>query len=57
MIKSKLWKFKRFLIVAILVLIAVAAMPASVTYFTDSFKAASESAADFIVIEWILELF
>ena len=38
MSKSKLWRFKTFLIVATLVLIAVAAAPASVVYFSDSFK-------------------
>jgi hypothetical protein len=38
MSKSKLWRFKTFLIVATLVLLAVAAAPASVVYFSDSFK-------------------
>jgi hypothetical protein len=37
MSKSKLWKFKNFLIIAMLVLIAVAATPASAVYFSDSF--------------------
>lgn len=40
MSKSKLWRFKTFLIVATLVLLAVAAAPASVVYFSDSFKKA-----------------
>lgn len=38
MSKSKLWRFKKFLIIAMFVLIAVAATPASATYFSDSFK-------------------
>ncbi|MCX6734477.1 MAG: hypothetical protein NTZ25_01040 [Candidatus Peregrinibacteria bacterium] len=37
MSKSKLWRFKTFLIVSMLVLVAVAATPASAVYFSDSF--------------------
>lgn len=38
MSKSKLWRFKTFLIVAMLVLVGVAITPASAVYFSDSFK-------------------
>ncbi len=40
MSKSKLWRFKTFLVIAVLMLIAVAAMPASVAYLSDSFTKA-----------------
>lgn len=40
--KSKLWRFKTFLMVAMLVLIGVAVAPASAVYFSDSFKKADK---------------
>lgn len=43
MSKSKLWKFKKFLIISTMVLIAVVATPASAVYFSDSFKPIEKS--------------
>jgi|GEM_PF-2408403 len=43
--KNKLWRFKSFLIIATMVLIAVAAMPASAVYFSDSFQATGKNHA------------
>ena len=49
MSKSKLWRFKTFLIIAMLVLVAVAATPASVVYFSDSFKQVEKPQTETIV--------
>lgn len=50
MSKSKLWKFKKFLIIAMMVLVAVVATPASAVYFSDSFRPIEKSQTDNITL-------
>lgn len=50
MSKSKLWKFKKFLIIAMMVLVAVVATPAGAVYFSDSFRPIEKSQTDNITL-------